>query len=152
MQLTILITLHWPWELITGFSLSFPWWMVLCTCQLIILSRCQTTGSDPADTEMQTVLSLMVVSLGPIRIFMSRLRERSTFLFLQDFAWGEAYANMCVWTKLLESCVRYLHKDLRLQKSGLIFSIKWLGRSFLHLMMKCFCFSQKILSQSKHPG
>lgn len=70
--------------------------MVLCTCQLIILSRCQITGSDPADTEMQTVLSLMVVSLGPIRIFMSRLRERSTFLFLQDFAWGEAYANMCV--------------------------------------------------------
>lgn len=67
--------------------------MVLSTCQLIILSSCQFTGSDPADTEMQAVLAAMAVSLGSIGPFMSRLTK---VLFLQDLAWGEVYTNLCV--------------------------------------------------------
>lgn len=59
------------------------------------------TGSDLADTEMQTVLSAMVFSLGPIRIFVSRLKKRRTFLFLQDFPWGSLvkylYNSQITW-------------------------------------------------------
>lgn len=71
--------------------------MVLSTCQFIILSRCQITGSDPADTEMQTVLSAVVFSLGPIRIFMSRLRKRSSllFFFYRILPGGSLYKYLC---------------------------------------------------------
>lgn len=54
--------------------------MVLSMCQLIILSSCQITGPDPADTEMQAALAALAVSLGSIGLFISRLRAKVLFL------------------------------------------------------------------------
>lgn len=53
--------------------------MVLSMCQLIILSSCQITGPDPADTEMQAALAALAVSLGSIGLFISRLRAKALF-------------------------------------------------------------------------
>lgn len=82
-QLIILITLHWPCELITVFfPLDFPWWIVLSKCQCIVLSSCQFAGAT--DMKCTLVLAGTATSLGSIAILVPMLRKKMYFLIKFD--------------------------------------------------------------------